>query len=120
MVRNIDGQGQYALSGLTVWPTPNTAPVRSRDLLGNNKDIGDLEKHLDDVRKGKGYLSRQITKEVAKKRANSAEALSTIDPSLARLYNGISTGLSYSKGARFISGVEQSIRTAQRLLDLQA
>ncbi|MCI5065978.1 hypothetical protein MRY87_09665 [bacterium] len=120
MVRNISGQSLTALSALTT-QSETKSPTRNRlspDLVGNNRLVGNVEKHLDDFKKGKGYLSKEVMKDVFERQARSSTELSQIDPSLSRLYNGISTGLTYSKKARFISGTSQMIETSRKLLDL--
>lgn len=123
MVRNIAGQGQFALSALTqrsqnLRQEDGSSSFNPKELLGSNKLLSDVEKHIDDVKKHKGYLSKGVAKEVTSRYFQSANELSDIDPKLSLLYNSVSTGLSYGRNARFVSGVSSSVHTTRRLLDL--
>ncbi|MCB0329894.1 MAG: hypothetical protein KDD70_09525 [Bdellovibrionales bacterium] len=118
MVRNIDGQAQFGLSSLPSQLKSGSTSPSPQKLLGNNKLLTDVEKHLDDVKKGKGYLSKEVNGKVRQKQALSSSELASINPSLSTLYNGVSSGLSYAKNARFVTGVSQSIETFKRLVDI--
>lgn len=95
-----------------------TTGANDADLYPSSSRLNtsEVEKHLDDVKKGKGYLSKQVNRELRKSKSTSASALAETDPALARMYNSFSTAFSYSKSARFIQGVERIAKTSKKLL----
>ncbi len=90
----------------------------SNTLLDDKALLPKLEKHIDDYQKGKGYLSKGISKKIRAQAISSSSTLSEIDPSLSTLYNNYSTGLSYTSKARFTYGINKSVETSRKLLDL--
>ena len=69
--------------------------------------INALEKHLDDYQRGRGYLSNDTAKEIAKKhRANGS--LSAPDLSL---YSQYTSALDYKSKAYFVSAVNDVRKT---------
>jgi hypothetical protein len=87
-----------------IYPEPQTLSSRK------------VEKHLDDVRKGKGYLSKDVNKDIKNQHLNTSFDLADLDPKMARLYNSFSTAFSYSKSARYIAGVERGVKTFKKIL----
>ena len=74
-----------------------------------------LEKNLDDVRKGRGYLTSGVDKDIAAKSFNSSNSLSNLNPNALRQYSGYLSGLSYDSKARFINGVSGGTQLLDQL-----
>lgn len=77
--------------------------------------VGRLEKHLDDVRKNKGYLSKGVNVELSGQDRANNNFLSGSAPKLLADYAGYSSIFAYDKRARFVSGVRQSTEALGRL-----
>lgn len=82
----------------------------------NTVSVSDLEKHLNDVKKGKGYLSKDIPYGLFKAQTSSADILSQRDPTSFGLYQSYLTTFSYDNRARFISGIERAAKTLNKLI----
>ncbi|MCB0354947.1 MAG: hypothetical protein KDD64_15545 [Bdellovibrionales bacterium] len=77
--------------------------------------LSKVEKHLDDVSKGKGNLSQDTGKAIQSKKGETGDLLSRLSPADFKTYNSVLSALSYQTRARFIVGVEESVKTAQKL-----
>ncbi|RMG41574.1 MAG: hypothetical protein D6719_08290 [Candidatus Dadabacteria bacterium] len=65
-----------------------------------------IEKHLDDVDKGRGYLSKDTARTINKLNGENSNKLGTLDPKAALDYSSyMSAGLTYDKRARMVEGV---------------
>jgi hypothetical protein len=62
----------------------------------------DVEKHLDDYRKGKAYLSEETSKELARQSQGASDILGSLSPEARSMYSGYLTGLSYERKSRFV------------------
>jgi hypothetical protein len=69
--------------------------------------IGDLEKHLDDYKKGKGNLSLDTAAKLNASESNLTRSLSSFDPSALSQFGQYATAFSYSQRARFVSNVNE-------------
>jgi len=77
-----------------------------------------LSKHLDDFRRGEGYLSSRVPGELYQKSGKTASLFAAEDPSASALYNAYSTGLGYESRARFIQGLSGTANAASELRGL--
>lgn len=76
--------------------------------------ISDLEKHLDDHRKGKGYLSSKVAASLGSLDQKNSFRVSPKDLSSYLTY---STALSYEGRAYYVSSIDQTIDTINSLQD---
>ncbi|RIL11185.1 MAG: hypothetical protein DCC75_02850 [Proteobacteria bacterium] len=79
-----------------------------------------LEKHLDDVNKGRGYLSSGVVKEIAAKAISSDNFLAGSNPKAFINYNAYSTMFAYDSKARYLNAINGTVETLQRLNDAQS
>ncbi|MCO6432370.1 MAG: hypothetical protein J5J00_16065 [Deltaproteobacteria bacterium] len=77
--------------------------------LGGVAFINKLEKHLDDHRRGRGYLSSGTGSEVKKQHISNRD----LAPSHLSLYSGYSTFLGYGSKAYFAHSVHEVRRTVK-------
>lgn len=102
----------------------SAAVVRSAGLepqsfaAGDAVDISKVEKHLDDINKGRGHLSSATGKELVSLNYQNSSKLGRLDPGTSQLYAGIVSGLNYQLNARLVNNVSQTADTFQRLKDL--
>jgi hypothetical protein len=87
-------------------------------LTNSNAFNARLEKHLDNVRKGRGYLTSGVDKDIAAKSYNSSSSLSSLNPNALRQYAGYLSGLSYDSKARFINGVSGGTQLLDKLTQI--
>ncbi len=109
-------QGNYS----RLSASPGASSPLSRTLESNNKFINAVEKHLDDVQKGQGYLSASTHRALVQKNAGNGSFLGQTNPEALRIYSGIVSGLKYQQSSRLIAGVEQGNKTASRIYELEA
>lgn len=64
-----------------------------------------LEKHLDDYRKGRGYLSDNIASELELRAIENSELLARSNPRVLMQANYYSTALGYSARMRYLNGL---------------
>lgn len=120
-------QFDFQLSGRTLSPyarntvvpgaTSPTQEVQKKlnSSLGQNHFLGKLEKHLDDVSKGKGYFSNDVPKELRSKALKNAELLSNSNPKAFVDYLALSSALTYDKKARFINSINTATENIARI-----
>ncbi len=77
-----------------------------------------LSKHLDDFRRGQGYLSANVAGELYTKSGRTASLLGAEDPTASGRYNAYSTAFGYESRARFIQGLSSTADTASTLRKL--
>ena len=87
--------------------------------LTPNVSLAELEKHLDDYRKGRVQLSEDTAETLRDEDKDNAVQLGDTAPTLSRLYLGYKTAFGYEQRSRFVNGVnsalaEQSGMTAPR------
>lgn len=85
-----------------------------------NKFIGELKRHIDDYESGRGYRKSPVPKELNKRNNESVNFLAESQPEALSSYHGYSSGLTYSKKAYFVSGVQQAVTRATQLKKLYA
>lgn len=73
-----------------------------------------LEKHLNDVRKNKGYLSQEVSREVRLKHQENSVNLN-IEQDLASNYSGYYTALDYEQRARYTVGINEATKTVDSI-----
>ena len=96
--------------------TSTSSPL---DTDNGNAFRAKLEKHLHDHIKGEGYMSSPMYSVVQGIDEQNATALTNMNPPAAAKYEGYMTaGLSYTKKARFITGVQSAVSTEAQLKGL--
>jgi hypothetical protein len=88
----------------------NNAAVSARVLNGTSQRSSlefrlKLEKHLDDVKKSKGYLDSEMPSEINMRAYSSAQALT---PKLSLTYGAYLSTLNYAQLARMITGIYEA------------
>lgn len=83
---------------------------QSTQSLSSSMDAGvrlvnDLEKHIDDYRKGRAYLSERTLPRINGLHNKNGNMLSGYSPDALLNYRSYTTMLSYSNRSRFVSGV---------------
>ena len=78
--------------------------------------IGDVEKHIDDYRKGRGNLSKETAGELWRRDDAVSIQLANTNVRALKLYSGYGAAFSYDKRARFIEGTSYAVSQIQRLL----
>ena len=110
----LEKKRQEALA--SVVPEKETAQLLTN--LDNDSFSLKLSKHLDDFRRGEGYLSSDTARELYTKSGKTASLFAAEDPSASARYNAYSTGFGYESKARFIQGLSQAADTASTLRKL--
>lgn len=87
----------------------------ARQNSSNLAFMSNLEKHLDDYKKGKGYLSRETSKEVARQSQGAYQMFSEFDLSASNMFSGYLTGLSYEKRSRYINQAHETAENLSRI-----
>jgi len=83
--------------------------------LSHSKFAIEVEKHLDDYKKGKGNLSRDVAVDLRARDQATSMRLSYQNPKLLAAYASYRSALSYSQRARFIEGVDFATLGAERI-----
>jgi len=98
-----------ALSAKPSYKDLSSPQALNSDLVTLSKDqsigINALEKHLDDVSKGKGYLSKEIDSQLGDLDQNSSALLAANDPKSVALYSAYSTAFTYNERAHFVNSI---------------
>ena len=76
--------------------------------LDGNYFRGKLEKHLNDVDHGVGYLSKDTGAAVLGLQSSASDQIGSLNFKALSQYSGYLTALTYDQRARFVTGVEQS------------
>ena len=80
-----------------------------------------LYKHINDHYKGEGQISRDVNRQLAQKDSDISNALNSQDPKASLQYSAYSTaGFSYSSRARFISGIDSTVKLSSGLRKIYA
>jgi hypothetical protein len=87
----------------------------NRDSSRGNQFLGKLEKHLDDVKHNKGYLSKTISQQVQAKQVETSLELGTKDIRALSNYQAYASALSYNNKARFIHNVNEATKNLKIL-----
>lgn len=83
--------------------------------VSHSKFAIEVEKHLDDYKKGKGNLSRDVAVDLRMRDQATSTRLSYQNPKLLAAYASYRSALSYSQRARFIEGVDFATLGAERI-----
>ena len=86
----------------------------SQDRSGTNF-VNRLEKHLDDVSKGRGYLSKEVGAELSDQNRANNELLSKQDPRQLAKYAAYSTAFTYSNKARYVHNSNDAFVAVDRI-----
>jgi hypothetical protein len=74
-----------------------------------------LEKHLDDYKKGKGYLEPKVSSALQNRHNMNNSELNNFDPSSGRAYSSYYSGLKYSERSRFTAGVNDAAKLVKNV-----
>ena len=74
-----------------------------------------LERHLEDVSKGRGHLSKGVSGELRQKSHATSSYLSQTDPSVLSQYSAYSTAFAYDKQARFVTSINDVTNTVKTI-----
>lgn len=74
---------------------------------GTAPSISDLEKHLDDYRKGKGNLSKDTAVSINETENSLFRTLSTLDPRSTLNLGAYATALNYSQRSRYMTNLSE-------------
>lgn len=97
-------------------PTPNSSLVDAvKVTLSKNLKRSELEKHLDDYSKGKGYLSKKAAGRLGSENVLNNGTLSQLNPKALKAYSGLYGALSYSQRARFVNGVSDNLSLLNKI-----
>lgn len=97
---------------------PQAATYSALSTLNDDSFSVRLSKHLEDFRRGEGYLSSDVSRELYTKSAKTASLLGSEDPTASARYNAYSTAFGYESRARFIQGLSTTADTASTLREL--
>lgn len=86
-----------------------------RVTLSRSASIGDLEKHLDDVAKGRGYLSANVAEKVKEEAISAGEKLAVRDPKSLEFYSRFVGTVTYDRKARFIHAIKSAAEALELL-----
>ncbi|MBX7138181.1 MAG: hypothetical protein K1X83_09365 [Oligoflexia bacterium] len=90
--------------------------MKIADSISNNEFLSRLEKHLDDVRKGKGYLSAEIGGMLGERHAVNASRLGSLSPQNSLRYGSYYGAFTYDQQARYVDGVNRVVGLLDQLL----
>ena len=101
---------RYSLAALAARTAGQTASSESASeaavvSLSRKVTLRELEKHLDDYSKGRGYLSSKTAGRLSAIDADNSVRLSNGSPNLSSSYLAYRTGLSYKAESRFVHGM---------------
>ena len=80
--------------------------------------IGDVEKHIDDYKKGKGNLSKHTAAELNSRDDAVSIQLANTNVKALQLYSGYGAAFSYDKRARFVEGTSYSVSQIVKVANL--
>jgi hypothetical protein len=76
-----------------------------------NSVVNAIEKHISDVKKGQGDISKNVAYSLGQQSSNASDILSKTNPKALSAYSGYLSGLRYDRAARFVNGVEYGLST---------
>ncbi len=79
--------------------------------------ITKLEKHLDDYRKGRGYLSNDTAVEVSLNAQDTASQLANYSPKSLKLYSAYTTAFDYEARSRYFNGLSETAQAAESITE---
>lgn len=78
--------------------------------------INKLEKHIDDYRKGRGNISKEVSAEIAALKFQSENVLAHTNPRAFLNFGAYSTMLPYDKKARYVAQLSHHTRTLKGII----
>ena len=84
----------------------NSQSIRSQS---QNSVVNAIEKHISDVKKGQGDISKNVAYSLGQQSSNASDILSKTNPKALAAYSGYLSGLRYDRAARFVNGVEYGL-----------
>ena len=81
------------------------------NLFGFNSFTAKLERHINDVKQNKGYLTKSTSAEVKQKQREANSYLASTDPKAMSNFSSLAGSLRYDRSARFVNGVSQASKT---------
>lgn len=99
---------------------PTSTPKRSSsnvllDPPSQSTVVNKIEKHIEDVKRGYGDISKDVANLLGQQDANASALLSQTNPKALKLYSGYLSGLRYDRAARFVNGVEYGLSQSAKL-----
>lgn len=85
------------------------------DKPSQNAVINKIEKHITDVKRGNGDVSKDVSYFLGQQGANASDILSRTNPKALALYSGYLSGLRYDRAARFVNGVEFGVSSLEQV-----
>ena len=70
-----------------------------------------LERHISDVKRNKGYLSKGVSTRLGRKQQETSAFLAASDPGALNKYSALTSTLRYDRKARFVNAVNQASQT---------
>lgn len=109
-----------ALSQITTLPrieasARGISALNATQTLNQSLFTAKLEKHIDDVRRGEGYLTQDVGAAVAEKSEAASAALATSNPEALKNYSAYLTVLSYDKKARYVNSVDGTTKAVSTI-----
>lgn len=83
--------------------------------LGGTEFRNKLEKHLDDSKKGRGYISKDVEGKLGEIGGAAENFLSQSNPKLLANYSGYLSALPYDRKARFVTAVYESSKAVSAI-----
>lgn len=123
MTRISSGYSSYsaaALANLLSHGKSQTSSLSSKPNLltdhpSQNAVVNKIEKHIDDVKKGNGDVSRDVPYLLGQQDSNASTILSQTNPKALALYSGYLSGLRYDRAARFVNGVDYNLTSLAQI-----
>ncbi len=81
-------------------------------VLNKRPQLIEVEKHIDDYKRGRGNLSQEVGSKIADIQTNSSLSL---DPKSSKSYNSYITGFKYSSKARFVNDLDRTFESTQTI-----
>ena len=104
-----------SLSASIISRTSKTSTIPLDDSSSQNAVVNKIEKHINDVRRGYGNLSKDVSYLLGQQSSNASAILSQKNPRALALYSGYLSGLRYDRAARFVNGVEFGIKNLDQI-----
>lgn len=81
--------------------------------VGDSAFSQKVERHIDDVKKGRGNLSKDVAKQLSAKDFQTASNLQSLNPKALSQYGAYATAFGYDNKARYVNGVNGASNTAK-------
>jgi hypothetical protein len=101
-------------------PAPQTADGAAIVSISREVSLSELEKHLDDYKKGRPEMSAGTAGKLMDMDSNNALRLSESNPNLSSTYLAFRSGLSYEQKSRYVDSMNSAIDGYQRVTAAQS